>query len=163
MGGSARARHEERWTSTKKQRVSSTSFRVKRAVIEFWSVFFSLNNPWNAYRGRDIHCWMPPAQIPAGVIHAPGSHLGWFNDESHEQLRVHSRAFGTRLIRRSVQYVCCSPMFPSVLSLGSTNSAPSRPGLFVGFNAIMKRSDFSCPCFIGFDSSPSRCGPLHDF
>src|SRR5258707_15387494 len=31
----------------------------------------------NAYRGRDIHCWMPPAQIPAGVIHAPGSHLGW--------------------------------------------------------------------------------------
>src|SRR5260221_3400376 len=28
------------------------------------------------YRGRDIHCWMPPAQIPAGVIHAPGSHLG---------------------------------------------------------------------------------------
>src|SRR5260370_41624186 len=29
------------------------------------------------YRGRDIHCWMPPAQIPAGVIHAPGSHLGW--------------------------------------------------------------------------------------
>src|SRR5258708_7939571 len=66
------------------------------------------------------------------------------NDESHEQLRVHSRASGTRLIRRSVRYVCCSPMFPSVLSLGSTNSAPSRPGLFVGFNAIMKRSDFSC-------------------
>jgi hypothetical protein len=27
---------------------SSTSLRVKRAVIEFWSVFFSLNNPWNA-------------------------------------------------------------------------------------------------------------------
>jgi hypothetical protein len=24
-----------------------------------------------SYRGRDIHCWMPPAQIPAGVIHAP--------------------------------------------------------------------------------------------
>jgi Protein of unknown function (Hypoth_ymh)/Resolvase, N terminal domain len=30
-----------------------------------------------SYRGRDIHCWMPPAQIPAGVIHAPGSRLGW--------------------------------------------------------------------------------------
>jgi hypothetical protein len=27
-------------------------------------------------RGRDTHCWMPPAQIPAGAIHAPGSHLG---------------------------------------------------------------------------------------
>ena len=23
-----------------------------------------------SYRGRDSHCWMPPAQIPAGVIHA---------------------------------------------------------------------------------------------
>jgi hypothetical protein len=28
------------------------------------------------YRGRDAHYWAPPAQIPAGVIHAPGSHLG---------------------------------------------------------------------------------------
>ena len=27
---------------------SSTSLPVKRAVIEFWSVFFSLNNPWKA-------------------------------------------------------------------------------------------------------------------
>jgi hypothetical protein len=30
----------------------------------------------NSYRGRDAHCCAPPAQIPAGVIHAPGSHLG---------------------------------------------------------------------------------------
>jgi hypothetical protein len=29
-----------------------------------------------SYRGRDAHCCAPPAQIPAGVIHAPGSHLG---------------------------------------------------------------------------------------
>jgi len=28
------------------------------------------------YRGRDLHRGRPPAQIPAGVIHAPGSHLG---------------------------------------------------------------------------------------
>jgi hypothetical protein len=48
VGGSAKARHEERRTSTKKEWVSSTNLRVKRAVIEFWSVFFSLNNPWNA-------------------------------------------------------------------------------------------------------------------
>ncbi len=27
-------------------------------------------------RGRDAHCWAPPAQIPASAIHAPGSHLG---------------------------------------------------------------------------------------
>src|SRR5258708_40131494 len=59
------------------------------------------------------------------------------NDESHEQLRVHSRASATRLIRRSVRYVCCSPMFPSVLSLGSTNSAPSRPGLFICCNDML--------------------------
>jgi hypothetical protein len=45
VGGSARARHEERWTCTKKQRLSSTSLRVKRAAVEFWSDFFSLNNP----------------------------------------------------------------------------------------------------------------------
>ena len=51
--------------------------------------------------------------------------------------------------------MCRSPVFPSVLSLGSTNSAPGRPGLFAGFVATMKRSDFSCPYFIGFDSSSS--------
>jgi integrase len=28
-------------------------------------------------------------------------------------------------------------VFPSVLSLGSTNSAPGRPGLFAGFSATM--------------------------
>ena len=82
------------------------------------------------------------------------------NDESHEAAsRTQSSLWGT-FIRRSVRHVCCSPMFPSVLPLGSTNSAPSRPGLFAGFIATMKRSDFSCPCVIGFDSSPSRCGPL---
>jgi len=27
-------------------------------------------------RGRDAHCWAPPAQIPACPIRAPGSYLG---------------------------------------------------------------------------------------
>ena len=31
--------------------------------------------------------------------------------------------------------------------------------LFAGFIATMAGSDFSCPCIIGFGSSPSRCGP----
>src|SRR5919197_6627246 len=31
--------------------------------------------------------------------------------------------------------------------------------LFAGFIATMTRSDFSCPCIIGFGSSPSRRGP----
>jgi hypothetical protein len=46
------------------------------------------------------------------------------------------------------------------LSLGSTDSAPGGPGLFASFVATSERSDFSCPCFIGLDSSSSRCGPL---
>jgi hypothetical protein len=33
------------------------------------------------------------------------------------------------------------------------------PALFAGFIATMTRSDFSCPCIIGFGSSPSQCGP----
>jgi hypothetical protein len=53
-----------------------------------------------------------------------------------------------------------SPEFPSVPSLRSTDSAPSRLGLFTGFNATMKESDFSCSCIIGYGSSPSQCGPL---
>src|SRR3974390_1714127 len=43
---------------------------------------------------------------------------------------------------------------------------PPRPpfqwaflALFAGFIATMTRSDFSCPCIIGYGSSPSRCGP----
>src|SRR5258705_12135442 len=56
--------------------------------------------------------------------------------------------------------MCCSPVFPSVLFLGSTDSAPDRPGLFASFIATIKRSDCSCSFVIGFDSSPSRCGPL---
>jgi hypothetical protein len=31
--------------------------------------------------------------------------------------------------------------------------------LFTGFTATMTESDFSCPCIIGYGSSPSRCGP----
>src|SRR6202030_2487532 len=39
-------------------------------------------------------------------------------------------------------------------------SAAGRPALFGGFVATMAESDFSCPCIIGFGSSPSRCGPV---
>jgi hypothetical protein len=30
----------------------------------------------SAYRGRDAHCWAPPAQIRTGPIRASGSYLG---------------------------------------------------------------------------------------
>jgi hypothetical protein len=36
----------------------------------------SQDDIWSG-RGRDGHCWPPPAQIPAGAANAPGSHLGW--------------------------------------------------------------------------------------
>jgi hypothetical protein len=57
-----------------KQKGSRPGFAVKRAVIKSWRVFFSLNRPQKVYRGMDIHCWMPPAQIPAGVFFRHRSH-----------------------------------------------------------------------------------------
>src|SRR5262249_53690837 len=35
--------------------------------------------------------------------------------------------------------------------------------LFAGFIATMTRSDFSCPCIIGYGSSPSRFGPPYSY
>jgi hypothetical protein len=67
----------------------------------------------------------PPAQIPAGVIHALGSHFWVTNGEAHRQLFVYDQGLWDTLIRRRVRRVCCSPVFPSVLSLGSTSSAQS--------------------------------------
>src|SRR6202040_4131685 len=50
--------------------------------------------------------------------------------------------------------------FSLASALRSTASAAGRPALFGGFVATMAESDFSCPCIIGFGSSPSRCGPV---
>src|SRR5260221_11434044 len=47
------------------------------AFVENESKLSSSRRRTDLHRGRDIHCGMPPAQIPAGGIHAPGSHLGW--------------------------------------------------------------------------------------
>jgi hypothetical protein len=41
MEQNAKTSHEERSTSITKQLVFHTRFAVKRAVIEFWSVYFS--------------------------------------------------------------------------------------------------------------------------
>src|SRR6266480_3594347 len=57
-----------------------------------------------------------------------------------------------------------SPTFaPSTpLRLTPPRIAPQRGAtLFADFPATMARSDFSCPCIIGFDSSSSRCGPSY--
>src|SRR3989449_1083394 len=73
------------------------------------------------------------------------------------------------LSRLCVRRVLCWPAFPLAPALRSTGSAAfsfaaDRSGagcsaLFAGFPATMARSDFSCPCIIGYGSSPSRCGP----
>src|SRR4249919_4134522 len=73
------------------------------------------------------------------------------------------------LIWPCVPHVLCWPAFLLVSALGSTGSAANSSAvdcsaaecsaLFVGFTATMAESDFSCPCIIGYGSSPSRCGP----
>ena len=72
--------------------------------------------------------------------------------------RMRSSACDT-LIRLCVRCVLCWSAFPLVPALRSTGSAADRSALFAGFTATMARSDFSCPCIIGYGSSPSRCGP----
>ena len=72
------------------------------------------------------------------------------------------------LAQLCVRHVLCWSVFPLAPALRSTGSAATAPAdasagsflaLFVGFTATMTRSDFSCPCIIGYGSSPSRCGP----
>ena len=73
------------------------------------------------------------------------------------------------LTRLCVRHVLCWSTFPLVPALGSTDSATmastadrsaaAASVLFAGFMATMAGSDFSCPCIIGYGSSPSRCGP----
>ena len=74
--------------------------------------------------------------------------------------RMRSSACDT-LIRFCARHVLCWSAFPLVPALGSTGSAAFAPALFAGFTATMTGSDFSCPCIIGFGSSPSRCGPTY--
>src|SRR6266478_9799568 len=73
-------------------------------------------------------------------------------------LRIRSSACDA-LARLCVRCVLCWPAFPLASVLGSTGSAADRSALFVGFTATMAESDFLPPCFIGYGSSPSRCGP----
>ena len=82
--------------------------------------------------------------------------------------RIRSSACDT-LSRLCVRRVLCWSAFPLVPALRSAGSAAFgfaanrfgavRSALFAGFIATMAGSDFSCPCIIGYGSSPSRCGP----
>src|SRR5262245_4324140 len=89
---------------------------------------------------------------------------------SFATFRMRSSACVT-LSRLCARHVLCWSTFPLVSVLGSTDSAAvgspadrsaaDCSALFVGFPATMTESDFSCPCVIGFGSSPSRCGPTY--
>src|SRR5208337_2502539 len=48
---------------------------------------------------------------------------------------------------------------PSLHQLRCVRPSTASATLFAGFTATMAESDFSCPCIIGYGSSPSRCGP----
>ena len=72
--------------------------------------------------------------------------------------RMRSSACDT-LTRSCARRVLCRSAFPLAPALGSTGSAADGSALFAGFPATMAGSDFPPPCIIGYDSSPSRCGP----
>src|SRR5208337_4533900 len=72
--------------------------------------------------------------------------------------RMRSSAWDTPA-RSCARSVLCRPAFPLVPALRSTNSAAAVAALFAGFIATISGSDFSCPCIIGYGSSPSRRGP----
>src|SRR5208282_3116055 len=48
------------------------------------------------YRGRDAHCWAPPAQIRTGPIQASGSYLGCLTSKRMSGLAVRGPAPGSR-------------------------------------------------------------------
>src|SRR5271165_5468426 len=72
--------------------------------------------------------------------------------------RMRSSAWDTPA-RSCARSVLCWPAFPLVPALRSTGSAAAGAALFAGFIATISGSDFSCPCIIGYGSSPSRRGP----
>ena len=108
-----------------------------------------------ACRGRDASYLAPPAQIRTCGFPAYGSHLGYRRQFG----AVDEPTSCVTLTRLGVRRVLSWRAFPSVPALRSTNSAADPSALFVGFPATMAGSDFSCPCIIGYGSSPSRCGP----
>ena len=61
---------------------TSIALSAVSLVAPLWLCVFTLPlaawklMPVSVDRGRDAHCWAPPAQIRACAIHALGSHLG---------------------------------------------------------------------------------------
>src|SRR5208282_4378758 len=113
------------------------------------------------YRGRDGHCWPPPAQIRACPIQALGSYLECMtrNRLSLTASRMRPCACDTAS-RLCVRPVLCWSAFLSVPPLPSTDSATVRTALFAGLLGTTSGSDCSVPCIIGYGLRPSQCGPV---
>src|SRR5213080_1162824 len=117
-----------------------------------------------ARSGRDVRfIARPPHRTVRAAFPHTAPNLGCVT----ANCRMRSSACDT-LIRFCARHVLCWPAFPLVPALRSIGSAALAPvdasavgcsALFAGFSATMARSDFSCPCIIGYGSSPSRCGP----
>src|SRR3984893_415105 len=115
-------------------------------------------------RGRDARYPAPTPHNRTCGLPACGSHLG--------SKRLTFAACGPALVTREpgAESSACFPSPhspwstpfapPTPLRLSPPRTAPQRGAtLFAGFTATMAGSDFSCPCIIGYGSSPSRCGP----
>src|SRR5260221_10231163 len=103
----------------------------------------------------------PPAQIPAGVIHAPGSHLGWLTTNPTSSFSYTFKPLGHAFPARCPVRVLLSRVslgpFPWLCQL-----RPRLPRFVRWPLTTVEGSDFSRSFFIGFDSSSSRCGPLQN-
>ncbi len=118
----------------------------------------------NFGRGRDASYLAPPAQSRTCGFPAYGSHLG----SKRQAVAVCVPAPVTREPGAESSACFASPHSPwstpfappTPLRLTPPRTAPQWGAtLFAGFTATMAGSDFSCPCIIGYGSSPSRCGP----
>ena len=127
------------------------------------SVFLTTSAPdtFSLYRGRDGHCWPPPAQIRACPIQALGSYLECMtrNRLLLTALRMRPCSCDTAS-RLCVRPVLCWSEFLSVPPLPSADSATVRTALFAGLLGTTSGSDCSVPCIIGYGLRPSRCGPV---
>jgi hypothetical protein len=118
----------------------------------------------NCGRGRDASYLAPPAQNRTCGFPAYGSHLG----SKRQAVAVCVPAPVTRESGAESSACFAGPHFPwspplappAPLRLTPPRTAPQWGAtLFAGFTATTAGSDFSCPCIIGYGSSPSRCGP----
>ena len=107
--------------------------------------------------GRDAHYCAPSAQNRTCSFPAYGSHLGCLTASLGLPYALwrQGHAFPALCPARVASVRVLLGLRPSLHRLRRRS-----PGLVRGFIATMAESDFSCPCIIGFGSSPSRCGPV---